>query len=334
MGLKMHNKSIIFSGIQPSGSLHIGHYIGAIQNWLPMQNEYDCIFSLVDLHAITVRQNPEKFRENIYQLLALYLACGLDPKKSIIFCQSHVAEHAELAWILNCFTYMGELNRMTQFKDKSKKYAENINVGLFAYPVLMAADILLYQTNIVPVGADQKQHVELVRDIATRFNNLHGNIFTIPEPKIMSFGARIMGLQDPEKKMSKSDVNPNNVINLLDDTDTIMDKMKRAVTDSGKEVYFDEKKPGIANLLTIFSAVSGKTIPELEKIYRDAGYGKFKSNLGEVLIEFLKPIQNKYHKLIKDKAELDKILKDGAMRAKSRASKTLQNVNDALGFII
>lgn len=332
----MSTKKIIFSGIQPSGSLNIGHYIGAISHWIKLQHgkEFDCIFSLVDLHAISVRQNPEKLRENIYQLLALYLACGLDHKKSIIFCQSHVPEHSQLAWILNCFTYMGELNRMTQFKDKSKKYAENINVGLFDYPVLQAADILLYGTTTVPIGADQKQHVELARDIATRFNNLHGNIFTIPEPYVSIFGARIMGLQDPLKKMSKSDVNQNNVINLLDDADTIMDKMKRAVTDSGKEVFFSEDKPGVSNLLTIFSAVSGKTIPELEKIYRDLGYGKFKSNLGEDLIEFLKPIQKKYHELINDKSELNLILKDGAERAHARAAKMLKLVYNAVGFVL
>ena len=288
---KTKNKQIIFSGIQPSGHLNIAHYIGAIINWTKLQTEYDCLFTLVDMHTITVRQEPELLREHCYEHLALYIACGIDPEKNIIFAQSQVPAHAELAWILNCYTGMGELNRMTQFKDKSKRHASNINVGLFTYPTLMAADILLYQTNLVPVGHDQIQHLELTRDIAIRFNNLYGDVFVIPEVYTPKIGGRIMSLQDPSKKMSKSDENENAFITLLDSPDVIRQKMKRAVTDSGKEVYSDASKPGVSNLLTIFSAVTNKPINTLEQEYRDGGYGKFKTDIAEAIIEFLKPIQ-------------------------------------------
>lgn len=330
------NKSIIFSGIQPSGNLNIGGYIGAIKNWVKLQGEHECLFSLVDLHTITVRQDPNLLRQRMYDFLALYIACGLDPKKSIIFCQSHVPAHAQLAWILDCYTYMGELGRMTQFKDKSKRHTENINVGLFSYPVLMAADILLYQTNLVPVGVDQKQHIELARDIATRFNGLYGEIFTIPEPYIApaNHGGKIMSLQEPTKKMSKSDINDNNTINLLDTDDIIIKKMQRAVTDSGNNIHFHEFKPGISNLLCIYSNVTSKTIEQLEKEYSGKGYGVFKNDLAQSLIEFLRPIQKKYAELRQDQAAMDAILESGAKRAKVLAQKTLKKVHEVIGFVL
>lgn len=328
------HQPILLSGIQLSGELNIGHYLGAIKNWKNMQHNYDCLFLLVDLHTITVTQNPKEFHEHCYKCAALYLACGLDAKRNLIFCQSHVPQHSQLMWILNCYTYMGELNRMTQFKDKSKQHATNINVGLFDYPVLMAADILLYQSNLVPVGADQKQHIEITRDLALRFNNLYGNIFTVPEIYTPPLGARIMALQEPEKKMSKSDANPNNTITLLDSPDIIRDKLKRAVTDSDKEVYADKNKPGITNLLTIFAAITEQTIPQLENIYRTAGYSKFKNDVAEAIIEFLAPVQQRYHSIYEDKDTLNKILKQSAEIARSRAQKTLDKVHEALGFIL
>jgi len=323
----------LLSGIQLSGELNIGHYIGAIKNWKTLQAEYNCLFPLVDLHTITVMQDPAQFRQCCYKFVALYLACGLDPKRNIIFCQSHVPAHAQLAWILDCYTYMGELNRMTQFKDKAKKHSTNINVGLFNYPVLMAADILLYQTNLVPVGADQKQHLELTRDIALRFNNLYGNIFAIPEPYHPPLGARIMALQDPTKKMSKSDNNPNNTITLLDSPDVIRDKLKRAVTDSDKEVYADPNKPGITNLLTILAAITNNSIAQLENSYRAIGYSKFKNLVAEALIEFLEPIQKEFVVIYSDQTLLKKILAEGAHRAHERALPTLTKVQNVLGFI-
>lgn len=330
----MQKKSVIFSGIQPSGNLNIGHYLGALRNWVNLQESHECIFSLVDLHTITVKQSPEQLRTRCYDVLALYLACGIDHAKNIIFCQSHVPQHAELGWILNCFTYMGELNRMTQFKDKSKQHASNINVGLFAYPVLMAADILLYKTNLVPVGEDQKQHMEITRDIAMRFNNLYGEIFVIPEIYLPKIGARVMSLQEPEKKMSKTDPNPNNMLNLLDTPEMIRDKLKRAVTDSGKDIRFDEEnKPGVSNLLSILAAITGKTITQLESEYQMHGYAKFKSDVAEALIEFLQPIQHKYQHLRSEHTELDKILRHGAESARIRAQATLEKVHDVLGFI-
>jgi len=331
------SKPILFSGIQPSGELHIGNYIGAIKNWVKLQAEYDCLFSLVDLHAITVRQDPGVLRRNCYDSLALYIACGLDPEKNAIFCQSHVAQHAELAWVLNCYTHMGELNRMTQFKDKAQKHATNINVGLFAYPVLMAADILLYNAKLVPVGADQKQHLELTRDIAIRFNNIYGEeIFTVPDPYIpgLETGGRIMGLQEPDKKMSSSDPNSSNFLALLDPPEIISKKFKRAVTDSGKEVRFHESKPGVSNLLTIYSAITDKPVAQLEQQYQDAGYGKFKGDLAETVIEFLQPIQKRFQELRSDEPVLNAILKRGADDARERAQPMLDKVHEALGFLL
>lgn len=331
------SKPVIFSGIQPSGALNIGGYIGAVRNWLELQySGYDCLFSLVDLHTITVRQDPAALRENFYDLLALYLACGIDPEKNTIFCQSHVPQHSELAWILSCYTYMGELNRMTQFKDKARKHASNINVGLFTYPVLMAADILLYDTNLVPVGEDQKQHVEIARDIALRFNSIYGEIFTVPEAYIPKMGARIMSLQDPAKKMSKSDENANAILALLDPPEVITRKIKRAVTDSGMEVCFDaENKAGVSNLLTIFASVTGKTVAAIEDDYRGqgSGYGKFKMDVASALIEFLAPIQRRYHELRQDKAYLHAVLARGAATAQGRAILMLGKVQAALGLI-
>lgn len=328
------NRPIVFSGIQPSGVLNIGGYLGAIRNWITLQDTHTCIFSLVDLHSITIRQDPQKLRDNLYNLLALYLACGIDPDKSIIFCQSHVPEHAELAWILNCFAYMGELSRMTQFKDKTQKQGQNASVGLFTYPLLMAADILLYSANLVPVGEDQKQHIEIARDIAMRFNNIYGPIFTIPKAYIPPIGGRIMGLQEPNKKMSKSDANPNNILSLLDPPETIMQKIKRAVTDSEASVIFDsEKKPGIANLLSIFSAITNQPIKTLEAAYKDTGYGKLKKDLAQSLIEFLAPIQKRHEELRQDINYLHAVLRRGAAAASAKAAPMLNKVHDVIGFI-
>jgi tryptophanyl-tRNA synthetase len=328
------SKPILTSGIGPSGHLNIGGYIGAVKQWLTLQDQYQCRFFLVDLHAITVRQDPQLLRERCYEMLALYIACGLNPEKNLLFIQSHVPAHAELAWILNCFAYMGELNRMTQFKDKSRRHAANVNVGLFDYPILMAADILLYDTHLVPVGEDQKQHLELTRDLALRFNSLFGEIFTIPEPFIPKVGARIMSLQDPTKKMSKSDEDPNNYLTLLDPPDQIRNKIKRAVTDSGKEVRYDEEqKPGIANLLTIFSAITQQPIAQIEQHYAGKGYGAFKSDLAEVLVAFLTPIQERYNALRQNPDYLQKVLQQGAAAARQLAAKKMRQVHDALGFI-
>lgn len=328
-------KPILFSGIQPSGTLNIGGYLGSLKNWVNLQEKYQCLFSLVDLHSLTVKQNPQEFRKHFYDLLALYVACGLDPEKNIIFCQSHVRQHCELAWILNCYTYMGELNRMTQFKDKSQKYASNINVGLFAYPVLMASDILLYQTNLVPVGEDQKQHLEITRDIAIRFNNIYGNIFAIPEVYSPPLGARVMSLQEPTKKMSKSDANMNNILGLLDEPSVIQKKIKRAVTDLETEIRFDSiNKPGISNLLTIFAVITEKSIATLEQEYQNCGYGKFKTDLADALIAYLEPIQSQHKALINDMDYLNKILQQGAEKAQIMAEVTIQKVKNALGLIV
>lgn len=331
----MKKKPIIFSGIQPSGSFHLGAYLGALRNWVKLQTDYTCLFSIVDMHTITVRQDPKLLRQRCYDFLALYMAAGIDPARNIMFCQSHVRAHAQLSWVLTCNTYMGELSRMTQFKDKSQKAGENIGVGLFAYPVLMAADILLYQTNLVPVGADQKQHLELARDIALRFNNIYGEVFAIPEPYIppANAGARIMSLQDPTKKMSKSDENENSTIGLLDDPDVLVKKIKRAVTDSGSEIKYTDDKPGLANLLTIYSALTGKTIMEIEQQYIGSGYGKFKTELAEIVAEFIKPMQQKYYALRADEAGLHEILKQGAGRACELAEPTLCRVHEVIGFI-
>lgn len=320
----------LFSGIQPSGSVGLGNYIGAIKPWLKLQSHYDCLFCLVDLHTLTVPQTPEALTQCSYDLLALYLACGLDVKKHHVFFQSQRYEHAQLAWLLNCYTGMGELNRMTQYKDKAQKQT---NVGLFTYPVLMAADILLYDTNVVPVGADQKQHLELARDLAIRFNQKYGEIFVVPEPIIPEHGARIMSLQEPEKKMSKSDPNPKNYIALLDEPKVIEKKIKRAVTDSLAQVAADPERPGITNLLTIFSVVSGKTVPQLVNDYEGEGYGRFKQDLADCLIAELSPIQQAYRDLRAQPDYLNQICREGAEYARIIATRKLQQVHQALGLV-
>lgn len=327
------NKKTIFSGMQPSGCVTLGNYLGAMNNWTKLQDEYNCLYCIVDLHAITVRQNPANLRKASRDLLIQYIAAGLDPEKNIIYIQSHVPQHAELAWILNCFTYMGELSRMTQFKEKSAKHTDNINAGLFTYPVLMAADILLYQTDLVPVGEDQKQHLEITRDIAIRINGIYNDLFTVPEGYILKTGGRVMALQEPDKKMSKSDENKNNTIALLDEPDVIISKFKKAVTDSEKEIKYSESKPGISNLLDIYSAVTSKSIAEAEKEFSGVGYGEFKLAVGQAVADKLKPIQDKYKELSSDKAYIDNIIKTNAEKASYFASKTLRKVHKKLGFI-
>ena len=330
--VKPEKKPIIFSGIQPSGTLTLGNYIGALKNFSKLQDDYDCIYSIVDMHAITVRQNPAELRRRCLELAALYIASGIDPKKSLIYCQSHVSGHAELAWILNCFTYMGEMNRMTQFKDKSAKHADNINVGLFTYPVLMAADILLYQTNLVPVGHDQKQHLEICRDIAQRFNGVYGDVFTIPEGYIQKVGSRIMSLQEPTRKMSKSDPE-DTFVALTDDADTIRRKIKRAVTDSDGEIRFDpENKPGVSNLLSIMSALGAGEIDALVNEMQGQGYGTLKARVADCVIAALEPMQNEYKRLIADKAYLQGVLDENAKTASYLANKTLRKVQKKVGF--
>ena len=330
----MSDKKIIFSGIQPSGNLTLGNYLGAIINWIPLQDEYNCIYSIVDLHALTVRQDPAELRKRTRSLLALYIACGLDPEKNILFVQSHNSAHAELAWILNCFTYIGELSRMTQFKEKSQSHADNINAGLFTYPALMAADILLYQTDLVPVGHDQKQHLEITRDIAQRFNNIYGDVFKVPEAYIPKVGARIMSLQQPEKKMSKSDENPNAYIYLLDTPDVIIKKFKRAVTDSEAIIRYDvENKPGVSNLMSIYASVTGKSYEDIEREFDGKGYGDFKLAVGQVVAETLKPIQDRHKELMADKSYLDEIMKDGAERAQRLSYRTLRKVYKKVGLV-
>lgn len=326
-------KKTIFSAIQPSGSITLGNYLGALQHWIKLQDNYDCIFALADLHAITVRQDPATFRKNTIEAYALLLACGIDPEKSPFFIQSHVHTHAELAWVLNCYTQFGELSRMTQFKDKSQKHADNINVGLFTYPTLMAADILLYQADLVPVGADQKQHLELSRDIANRFNNAYSPTFTVPDPYIAKTGARIMSLQDPTKKMSKSDENQNAWVGLLDKPEEIMKKFKRAVTDSDGGIYVAEGKDGINNLIGIYGSVTGKTEDEIVKEFDGKGYGDFKVAVGEAVVETLRPIQERYNELMKDKAYLTKCYTESAQKAQYISNKTLRKVMKKIGFI-
>ncbi|MGI6202867.1 MAG: tryptophan--tRNA ligase [Eubacteriales bacterium] len=325
-------KKIIFSGIQPSGVLTLGNYLGAMRNWTKLQDEADCLYCVVDLHAITVRQVPAELRRRTYETLALLLASGLDSDKNILFVQSHVSAHAQLAWVLNCFSMFGELSRMTQFKEKSSKNADNINAGLFTYPVLMAADILLYQTDLVPVGSDQKQHIELARDIAIRFNGIYGETFRVPEDYIPQTGARIMSLADPTKKMSKSDENENAVISLLDGRDVIVRKFKRAVTDSGAEIRRGEGKEGIANLMTIYSCFTGKTDEEIEREFEGRGYGEFKMAVAEVTADGLQPIQDKYAELMANKPYLEQVMKTGAERASRIASRTLSKVYRKVGF--
>lgn len=328
----INDKKVLFSGMQATGNLTLGNYLGALKNWVTLSDEYECFYSVVDMHSITVRQDPSVLRKRARALLTLYIAAGLDPEKNCIYYQSHVSAHAELAWILNCFTYMGELNRMTQFKDKSAKHADNINAGLFTYPVLMAADILLYQADVVPVGNDQKQHLEITRDIAERFNNIYGNVFTIPEGYYGKVGARIMSLQDPAKKMSKSDENPNASIYLLDDPDTIMRKCKRAVTDSEGQILYRDEQPGVKNLIDIYSACTGKTPEETVKEFDGKGYGDFKIAVGEAVVAILKPLQDEAARLEKDKAYLDGIIKANAEKAGYFANKTLRKVQKKVGF--
>jgi len=329
-------KKVIFSAIQPSGTITLGNYVGALRNWVGLQDDYDCIFALADLHTITVRQDPAKFRKNALEAYALLLACGIDLDKSLFFIQSHVHTHAELAWLLNCYTQFGELSRMTQFKDKSQKHADNVNVGLFAYPSLMAADILAYQADMVPVGLDQKQHLELTRNIAERFNGIYGQTFKVPDPYIPKVGAKIMSLQDPTRKMSKSDENVNSYVALLDKPDDIMRKFKRAITDSDTEhcVRFDpEHKPGVSNLMNIYSAVTGKSFQEIEFEFSGCGYGKFKPAVGEAVIETLRPIREEAARILADKAYLESVYKAGAEKASYTAAKTLRKVYKKVGFV-
>ena len=328
----LNDKKVLYSGMQATGNLTLGNYLGALKNWLTLNEEYECFFGVMDLHSITIRQNPAEFRKRARNLLALYIAAGLDPVKNCIYFQSHVSAHAELSWILSCFTYMGELNRMTQFKDKAAKHADNINAGLYTYPVLMAADILLYQSDYVPVGKDQQQHLEITRDIAQRFNAIYGDVFTIPEGYYGKQGAKIMSLQDPTKKMSKSDENINGSIYLMDDTDTIIRKCKRAVTDSGSEIRYSEDKPGISNLLDIYTACTGKTIEEAEKEFDGKGYGEFKLAVGEAVASVLAPLQKEYEKIVNDKEYLDGIIKENDEKARYFANKTLRKVRKKVGF--
>lgn len=328
-----NEKKTLFSAVQPSGILTLGNYIGAIRNWKALIDEYNCIYALADLHTLTVKQVPAQLRANSYELAALYIACGIDPSKCILFVQSHVSAHAELAWILNTITYPGELQRMTQFKDKSRSHADNVNMGLMDYPVLMAADILLYNADMVPVGADQKQHLEITRDIAIRFNGRYSDTFTVPEPYIAKAGAKIQSLQDPEKKMSKSDPNVNAFISMNDDRDTIIRKFKRAVTDSENEIVFSESKPGISNLLTIYSCVTGKTIEDSEKEFSGKGYGDFKIAVGEAVADVIDPIRLEKERILKDKAYLDKVFSDGANAAERIACRTLSKVYRKVGLI-
>ena len=319
--------------IQPTGIPTLGNYLGALRNWVTMQDDFDCAFAVADLHAITVRQEPAKLRRQIMEMYALLLAIGLDPERTMVFVQSQVPAHAQLSWLLSCYTQFGELSRMTQFKDKSQKHADNINLGLFAYPALMAADILLYQPDYVPVGADQKQHCELTRNIAERFNGLYGLVFTVPEPYIMKSGARVCSLQDPTKKMSKSDENQNSFISLKDNADTILRKFKRAVTDSEAKVYHSPEKPGVSNLMDIYSAVTGRTMEQIQAEFEGKGYGDFKVAVAEAVIEELRPIQQRFDELMKDKGELEAQMKIGAEKASRVADRTLRKVMKKIGFV-
>lgn len=328
-------KKIIFSGIQPTGVPTLGNYIGALRNWTVMQDEYHCVYSIVDEHAITIRKDPQEFRQQILSSYALMMACGIDPQKSIYFIQSHVPAHVQLSWVLSCYTQFGELSRMTQFKDKSAKHPENVNAGLFTYPVLMAADILLYQADLVPVGDDQKQHVEICRDIANRFNGVYGNVFTLPEAYIpkKEQGARIMSLAEPTRKMSKSDENPNGYISILDPPETIIKKCKRAVTDSDTEICYAEGKDGINNLMTIYSVLSGRGLTEIEAEFAGRGYGYFKEQVGNCVSEALRPIQEKYKRLIDDRAYLEECYRLGAEKASHFAQRTMDKVYKKIGFL-
>ena len=329
----LNDKPVSYSGIQPSGNLTIGNYLGALKNFAEYTDNYKCFYCIVDQHAITVRQVPAELRRRTYEMMALYIACGLDPEKNTLYVQSHVPAHTEMAWMLNCFTMFGELSRMTQFKDKSQKHADNVNAGLFTYPVLMASDILLYQTDVVPVGIDQKQHVELTRDIANRFNQLYPDTFTVPEPIVKKEGMKIMSLADPTKKMSKSDENANAVVYILDDKDTIIRKFKRAVTDSDTCVKFAEGKDGINNLISIYRCCTGKTVEEVEREFEGKGYGDFKLAVGEACADMLTPVQTEFKKILADKAYIESMMKKGADEASYYARKTLSKVKRKLGFI-
>lgn len=326
-------KKVVFSGVQPSGALTLGNYIGALRNFVDLQDEYDCYYCIVDMHAITVPQVPKDLRRNSLDVLALYLASGMDPDKSTLFIQSHVPAHAELAWVLNTLTYMGQLNRMTQFKEKSKKSEENLNAGLFTYPVLMAADILLYQADFVPVGDDQKQHLELARDLAIRFNNRYSDTFVVPEPLIKEFGARIMSLQNPQAKMSKSDQDVNAFILLQDSKDVIARKINKAVTDSKASVSYSDDQLGVKNLINIYSVLEGISVDEIVSRYENKGYGDFKKDLGEVVIKALEPLQAKYKDYLNNKDYLEEVYKKGARKAEEKAFKTLAKVYKKVGFI-
>lgn len=327
------DKKLIFSGIQPTGTFTLGNYIGAVRNWGPLQEEYNCIYCVVDMHAITVRQDPAKLRKNTLEAYALLMACGIDPEKSILFIQSHVKTHAELNWILGCSTQFGELSRMTQFKDKSQRHADDVNSGLFTYPVLMAADILAYNADLVPVGVDQKQHLELARNVAQRFNQRYGELFTIPEPYIPKVGAKVMSLQEPTKKMSKSDDNPNACILILDDKDTIIRKFKRAVTDSEAEVCYRDGKDGINNLMTIYSSVTGRNFDEITSEFAGKGYGDFKLAVGEAVADHLEPVRTEFDRLIQDKAYLKKCYTEGAEKALRYSQRIVSKAYHKVGFV-
>jgi tryptophanyl-tRNA synthetase len=325
-------KKRVFSGIQPTGEIHIGRYVGAVRNWAAMQDDYDNIFCIVDLHAITIQQDPKLLKSRIREFAGLLLACGIDPDRSIVFIQSHIAAHAELAWILNCFIPIGWMQRMTQFKEKAQKQKEQVSVGLFDYPSLMAADILLYETDVVPVGEDQKQHVELTRDVAQRFNSIYGDTFVLPEPLISSVGSRIMGLDDPTKKMSGSENGPGHSIALLEPADEIRSKIMKATTDSLKEIRFDEERPGIYNLLSIYQSFTDMPVPEIEARFEGKGYSDLKKELAEIVIEALRPIQKRYHQITSERGYIDTVVKNGAGRARPMAEKTLAAVRKKVGL--
>ncbi len=333
----MEDKKVIFSGVQPSGNVTLGNYLGAIRNWVNLQEDYNCIYAMMDLHSITVRQNPQELKKKTLDLLALYIASGIDPEKNILFVQSHNHCHAELGWVLNCYTYMGELSRMTQFKDKSSKHAENINAGLFTYPVLMAADILLYQTDLVPVGKDQMQHIEICRDVAGRFNGIYGDVFKIPEGFMPKAGAKVMSLQEPTKKMSKSDENPKAYISMLDDLNVIAKKIKSAVTDSEGVIEYregDDTKAGINNLITIMSAITGEECQKIAENYSGKGYGDLKGDVAEAVVECIRPIRAEFDRISKDKAYLEGIYTEGAMKATRIAERTMKKVYKKVGFVV
>lgn len=329
----MEDKKLIFSAIQPTGTFTLGNYIGAVRNWSPLQEEYNCIYCVADMHAITVRQDPAKLRQNSLAAYALLMACGIDPEKSILFIQSHVPTHPMLSWVLGCSTQFGELSRMTQFKDKSQRHADDVNAGLFTYPVLMASDILAYNADFVPVGIDQKQHLELARNIAQRFNQRYGDFFTLPEPYIIDVGAKVMSLQDPTKKMSKSDENPNACILILDDKDTIIRKFKRAVTDSEAEICYREGKDGINNLMSIYSCVTGKNFNEIESEFKGKGYGDFKVAVGEAVADNLAPVRTEFDRLISDKAYLKECYTAGAAKAQKYSQRIVSKVYHKVGFV-